>query len=96
MGEKASPYLVASSIYILFQMSNQDKADLKPMFKNLKFSAISNLISRNQKQLLKYLFKLLSWKQRENIFKMLKILNQLDCFSIPWIQQDPRQQEYLE
>lgn len=77
-------------------MSNQDKADLKRMFKNLKFSTISNLISRNQKQLLKYLFKLLSWKQRENTLKMLKILNQLDCFCVSWIQQDPRQQQYLE
>lgn len=83
MGEKASPYFVASTISILFHMSNQDKADLKPTFKNLKFSTISNLISRNHKQLLKYSFKLLSWKQRENTLKMLKILNQLDCFCIP-------------
>jgi len=76
--EKTSPCFGAcSSIYVLFLMSNQDKADLKPMFKNLEFSTIGNLISRNQKQLLKYLLKLLSWKQWENTIKMLKILNQL-------------------
>lgn len=48
---------LAQVFYVLFQMSNQDKADLKAMFKNLQFSTIGNLISRNQKQLLKYLLK---------------------------------------
>lgn len=63
-GEKASAHFGAySNIYILFQMPNHDKADLKPMFENMQFSTIGNLISRNQKQLQKYLLKLLSWKQ---------------------------------
>lgn len=63
-GGKASAHFGAySNIYILFQMPNRDKADLKPMFENMQFSTIGNLISRNQKQLQKYLLKLLSWKQ---------------------------------
>jgi len=62
--EKTSDHFEASSsIYILFQMSNHDKTDLKPKLKNLQFSTIGSLISRNQKQLQKYLLKLLSWKQ---------------------------------
>lgn len=92
-GGKASAHFGAySNIYILFHMPNRDKADLKPMFENMQFSTIGNLISRNQKQLQKYLLKLLSWKQWKNTIKMLKISNQLDCCCISWIQQDPRQQ----